>query len=259
MVKKIIIVTVCVFCVQFLLAGDRSAGLMLYLFGLSPVNAVSHLWVWQFVTYMFLHDTGNIFHILFNMLLLYWFGREIETILGPRRFLAFYLMAGAFAGVAFCMVHLFQGLRSPVIGASGAVMAVLVAYAICYPNQLILFFFVFPMKVRTCVLILIGIDLYSGLQGSQNGVANFAHLGGALFGFVYWKGRPFLERSLTRLKEWRASRKKTVDLDEQQDLDRILEKISREGMGSLTKGERSFLLRASERRQRQKVSHEGHA
>jgi membrane associated rhomboid family serine protease len=254
MVKGLIIATIGVFVVQ-LLAGP----VVEFYLGLSPARAVSRLWVWQFVTYLFLHSRDNLFHILFNMLLLYWFGREIEEMLGPRRFLIFYLTAGAFAGVAHCVVQILGGMQVLVIGASGAIMAVMVAYAISFPDRMLLFFFLIPMKVRTCVLLLVGMDLFLSIQGSPGGVANCAHLGGALYGFLYWKGRPWFERAGDACRRWRESRKTTVDLQEEDDLDRILEKISQHGMNSLTKRERSYLLRASERRQRQRVPPEGHS
>jgi len=255
MVKRIMIVSVAVFIVQFLF---QKTGTVESYFALWPFWAVRRLMLWQLLTYIFLHDTRTIFHILFNMITLYFFGPEIERMLGRRRFLFFYLAAGVFAGIAQCLIPGNRGPNNFVVGASGAIYAVLVAYALTFPNRTVIFF-IFPMKVRTLVLLLIGISLYSGLSSSQNGIAHFAHLGGAAFGFVYWKGRPWLDSALNRFSEWRASRRKTVDIDEQHDLDRILEKISQHGMGSLTKGERAFLLRASERRQRQKVSHEGHA
>jgi hypothetical protein len=178
--------------------------------------------------------------------------------LGGRRFLIFYFAAGIFAGIAYCLIHLVRGLDAPVLGASGAIMAVMVAYAISFPERIVIFF-IFPMKMRTLILLLIGLDLFYGVQGSPNGVANFAHLGGALFGFLYWKWRPLWERVGDVYRDWRASRRKTVDVEEEDDLDRILEKISQHGMDSLTKRERSFLLRASERRRREKVPPEGHA
>ena len=255
MVKRIMIVTVAVFIAQFLF---QKTGMVERYFALWPYWAVRHLMLWQFVTYIFLHDTRTIFHILFNMITLYFFGPEIEQMLGRGRFLFFYLAAGVCAGIAQCLIPGNAGSNNFVVGASGAIYAVLVAYALTFPNRTVIFF-IFPMKVRTLVLLLIGVSLYSGLSSSPNGVAHFAHLGGAAFGFAYWKGRPWLESAWSRLSAWRVSRKKTVDIDEEHDLDRILEKISQQGMGSLTKSERAFLLRASERRQRQKVSHEGHA
>ncbi len=255
MVKGIIIATAAAYLVQVFLAK----GVLEYYFALWPSTAVWKLNLWQFFTYLFLHDPRGIFHILFNMLCLYFFGREIEVMLGKWKFLGLYLTAGAVAGVAHCLMGLFMPAGAFMIGASGAVMAVMVIYAICFPNQMILFFFFVPMKIRTCILILIGIDLFYGAQGSPTGVANFAHLGGALFGLLYWKGRPWIDALLGKVKERLASRRRSVDLHEEEDLDRILEKISQHGMDSLTKRERSYLLRASERRRRQKVSHEGHA
>lgn len=255
-IKRLIIANIVVFVVQLLFSQK---GILEYYFGLSPLMIVRHFWLWQLVTYQFLHSVDSPFHIIFNMLCLYWFGREIQLMLGARRFVIFYLVAGVFAGVAYCLMQLLVNVHVLAIGASGAIMAILVAYALTFPNQLIFFFFLFPMKIKNFVLILIGIDLIYAVNGSPNGVANFAHLGGALFGAVYWKGRPFLNYVVERIQDWRESHRRNADIEEEHDLDRILEKISQYGMDSLTRSERSFLLRASQRRKRQKFPQEGHA
>ena len=162
--------------------------------------------VWQLLTYAFLHDPANILHILFNMLFLYWFGREIEIVWGTRRFLAFYLTAAAFAALAFAAVHYFVWpLEEPCIGASGAIMALVMVYALWWPNRTILFMFLFPMRVWTFVLIVIGIEVVSLLQAGDNGVANLAHLAGLLYGYLVVRAAPRLRFSIARFPAGKLS------------------------------------------------------
>jgi membrane associated rhomboid family serine protease len=152
---------------------------------LRPTDVFARGWVWQLLTYAFLHDPRSVLHILFNMLFLYWFGREVEVVWGARRFLLFYLTAAVFAALAFAAVHYFVWpVKYPCVGASGAIMALVMVYALWWPNRTVLFMFLLPMRVRTFVLIVIGIEVVSLLQTSDNGVANLAHLAGLLYGYL---------------------------------------------------------------------------
>ena len=249
-VKGLIIANVCVFVLQFLSGGNRGQS-MEALFGLSPYMFFRKFHVWQIVTYMFLHSRAGIFHIVFNMLFLYWFGPAIELMFGSKRFLRFYLLGGIVAGFAYCLFS--PRLTAPVIGASGAIMALVVVYAIHFPDQQILFFFIIPMKIRHFVFFIIAMDLFYSVQYISNGVANVAHLGGAAFGFAYvkfasvWTGLgDSMRRSMSR-------RVQNTEEDDREKVDAILEKISREGMDKLTRRERQFLLRQSQKyRKRQK-------
>jgi membrane associated rhomboid family serine protease len=149
---------------------------------------------WQFVTHMFMH--GNFQHILFNMFGVWMFGSRLEQIWGPKRFLTFYMLAGLGAAVLHTAVSTYEisamGLSPdiPVLGASGALFGVLAAFAMYWPNtELFLIFFPVPIKAKYFVLIYAGIELFLGVGGFQQGVAHFAHLGGALVGFLivkYW-------------------------------------------------------------------------
>ena len=161
------------------------------LLGLVPVAVVEHLRLWQLVTYMFLH--GGIFHILFNMLALWLFGAELERTWGTRYFLKFYFVTGIGAGfltVVFSLLP-FEFARylyvADIIGASGAIYGLLLAYALYFPDRPIYMYFVFPIPAKIFVLIIGGIALMSSISGVQGGVANATHLGGILVGYLFLK------------------------------------------------------------------------
>lgn len=157
-------------------------------FGLVPGLVLEKLWVWQFVTYIFLH--GAPFHLLLNMLILWYFGAEIEMRLGEWRFLRYFFLCGIGAGLFNFAVNVAfvdpMSLMNPIIGASGAIFGILAAYGIFYGDRYFLVFFLFPMKARYFVLVIAAVELIMGVQGSpQDNVAHFAHLGGMLVGGAY--------------------------------------------------------------------------
>jgi membrane associated rhomboid family serine protease len=137
---------------------------------------------WQLLTYGFLH--GNFNHILFNMFGLWMFGRDLERLMGPRRFLTYYLTCVIGAGLVQLVVAGIQGGLYPTLGASGGVFGLLLAYGMTYPNRTVMLLFPpIPMKAKYFVLIYGLLELYLGVSGRSPGVANFAHLGGMLFAF----------------------------------------------------------------------------
>ena len=147
--------------------------------------------VWQLLTYGFLH--GSLPHIAFNMFALWMFGRELEHSMGPRRFLTYYLVCVVGAGLVQLFIANWQGGFYPTVGASGGVFGILLAYGMAFPNRRVMLLIPpIPMKAKYFV-ILIGIfELYVGFSGRSPGIANFAHVGGMLFGFLllrYWRGR----------------------------------------------------------------------
>jgi membrane associated rhomboid family serine protease len=143
---------------------------------------------WQLLTYGFLH--GNLMHIAFNMFALWMFGRELELMMGPRRFITYFLTCVIGAGFIQLIVAGTQGGLYPTVGASGGVFGILLAYGLAFPNRTIMLLFPpIPMKAKYFVLVFGLLELYLGVSGSAPGVANFAHLGGMLFGFLllqYW-------------------------------------------------------------------------
>lgn len=148
---------------------------------------------WQLVTYGFLHDLGGLSHIFFNMFGLWMFGRDLERMMGPRHFLIYYLTCVVGAGIVQLIVAQAQGSIYPTLGASGGVFGILLAYGMAFPNRTVMLLIPpIPMKAKYFVLIYGLLEFYLGVSGRTPGIANFAHLGGMLFGFVllqYWRRR----------------------------------------------------------------------
>jgi len=144
---------------------------------------------WQLLSYGFLH--GNLNHILFNMFGLWMFGRDLERLWGAKRFLTFFLVCVAGAGLIQLLVAAIQGGLYPTVGASGGLFGLLLAYGLTFPNRtIVMMLFPVPIRAKTAVFLFAGLELFTGFSGVNNGVANFAHLGGMLFGFLmlqYWQ------------------------------------------------------------------------
>jgi len=185
-VKWLLISNTIVFVLTFLLPRELQGHITVVL-ALSAEAAVKNLFVWQLVTYMFLH--GGIWHLLFNMLTLWMFGIQLERDWGTRRFLKYYFYCGIAAGVCVLAINILLSYWGTItLGASGAIFGVLVAFGVMYPNQTVLMNFLFPIKAKYLVMIYVGIELLVTF-GPNTGVSTIAHLGGAAFGFVYLKGR----------------------------------------------------------------------
>ncbi|MBI2186661.1 MAG: rhomboid family intramembrane serine protease [Acidobacteria bacterium] len=179
--------------------------------GLRPADVIGQLYLWQPLTYMFLH--GGIFHILFNMLALWMFGVELERMWGSRYFLKFYFVAGVGAALTTLAVSFVPGLGNEVyyaltIGASGAVYGVLLAYALYFPHRPIYMYFVFPIPAKYFVMILGAISLLASMGGPGGGIAHTTHLGGLVAAYLYLKGGRIhlLSEIKYRYLKWRINR-----------------------------------------------------
>ncbi len=174
--------------------------------GLHPVLVLRYLWIWQLGSYMFLH--GGLFHILFNMLALWMFGTELERIWGTRYFLKFYLVTGIGAGALTVLFSLLpfgfaqQVHYSNVIGASGAIYGLLLAYAIYFPDRPIYMYFVFPIPAKIFVAIMGAIAFLSSL-GDSGGVANATHLGGLIVAYLFLKSGRMHPLSELKYRYWK--------------------------------------------------------
>lgn len=247
----ILAVTIGAYVLELVLVAATD-GEALVVLGLVPSLAVGQGWLWQFFTSPLLHDPFSFYHILFNLLFLYWLGTDVELLYGTRRFLLLYVGGALAAGMVHCAgAYLWGDLGIPVVGASGAIMAVAVLAAIHFPDQTFLLFFALPIKLKWLVLLYIVWDLHSVFRGEPTGVANLAHLGGAAYGGCFW-----LVSTGRWLRGWkivqprRPRRQRAAEQEElPDDVDRILDKISREGIGSLDDRERKILDNAS-RKQR---------
>jgi membrane associated rhomboid family serine protease len=187
-VKNLMIIMGAVFLLQML-----GRGWIEFNFGLVPVLVWRKYFIWQLLTYIFLH--GGFSHILFNLLALWMFGGELENYWGSKRFLFYFLFCGIGAGI--CTVVLTPYGFIPVIGASGAIYGLLLAFGWLFPNRLIYIYFLFPIPAKYFVIIFGLIELVSSIEGTGGGVAHLTHLGGLLFGLIYM-AYPTMRQKLRR-------------------------------------------------------------
>ena len=236
-VLRLLIANVVMFFVQQTVPGATS--LLMFI----PSQVLVH--PWTIVTYMFLH--GGFGHIFFNMLALYFFGPPVEQRIGGNRFITLYLISGI-VGALFSIV-----LGVPVIGASGAVMGVSLAFAKFWPRQQVMIWGVLPIEARWLVMIYAAIDILGFAGYGTRGIANLAHLGGfagALLYLLYLERRQGARRfkatatpkvSDTVLGGWQKVDRNSVHAVNRDEVDRILDKINASGINSLTPQERQFL------------------
>jgi membrane associated rhomboid family serine protease len=202
-VKFLLIVNVGVFIVQTVIGASLEQQMTFY-FGLVPPLVLQNLYLWQLFTYQFLH--GGLFHLLFNMLAVWMFGCDLERRWGSSFFLRYYfvtVIGGGFLNTVFLPSQMV-----PSIGASAGVFGILLAYGLIYPNRIVYFYFLFPIKMKHFVWIIGAIALYSSITAGQSGIAHLAHVGGMVFGYLYLRtGNPldkfkdYLDRRrLNRLK-----------------------------------------------------------
>jgi membrane associated rhomboid family serine protease len=261
-VMTIIIVNIGLWVANLVAAGEIPITAFLALKG----NLFERPWdLWQLVTYGFVHDPTSPMHVFVNMLALFFFGREVEAVLGRERFVRFYLIAIVIAGLAWLAGLRIEGMRATLVGASGGVAAVIAMFIWYFPRQTVLIYGILPVPAWAFGLLY----FFSDLQGAAGGggrVAHVAHIGGALFGLLYaWQGGQlenltrrigaaaggwFRRRPDVRLFRGQDDRDRTDDAEYEKlkaDVDRILEKISRSGESSLTSQERKTLADASRR------------
>ncbi|HEX2959480.1 MAG TPA: rhomboid family intramembrane serine protease [Chitinispirillaceae bacterium] len=250
-VKWLLIITTGIFFFQLL---PVLGTLLRYYFPLIPYETFLKGQLWRLATYMFMHDTVSPLHILFNMLVLWMFGIELENLWGTRRFTAFYIVCGIGSGL-FSIISIFtSALNVPVIGASGAVLGVITAYASYFPKRQILLFFVLPINIRIFVL---GYALYSvyGALVPHGNISHLTHLGGIIVALFYVKLYPYIFKVAREFKEKKIDRQRQQDIRKANDnkrffeelIDPILDKINREGMESLTLKERELLKKAAQK------------
>ncbi len=211
MVKYLIIFTSAVFLLTYLPDQIAHWGYPYYYFSLIPY-AVTHFvplvggvrlpFIWQPVTYLFLH--GGWFHIIFNLFALWMFGSDLERLWGPRQFLFYFFLTGIGAGLFDVLLQ--PNAQLPTVGNSGAVYGLLLAYGIIFPERIILLWMIIPIKAKWFVAIMGLIEFVTSLSGPGTGVAHVAHLGGMLFGFLYLRGGGLPYRWQLRYHEWRRAR-----------------------------------------------------
>lgn len=269
-VRQLLIANVAV----YMLSQIMGMGFWASWFGLNPHDVIFGLRIWQPFTYMFLH--GGFWHIAMNMLILWMFGSDLEGVWGRKEFLRFYIVTGAGAGV-FSLVPYFIGVLSgyrgtipSIIGASGAIYAILLAYAMTYPDRKVLVYMLIPIKVKYLMIIMGFITFVS--IGNGDGISHITHLGGLVVGWFYLKrtGRyrglsipwrqwvrgfnkirfiqddgphqqgPFASKP--QQKGWHRVRSET---ELRKEMDALLDKITRVGYENLSKTEKERLLELS--------------
>ncbi len=226
MVMKLILANAVVFLVQ-----QVARPIMGEFFALRPAAVISDFYLWQPVTYMFLH--GDFMHLFFNMLILFFFGPPLEQMWGGATFLRYYLLCGI-GGAALSMLLAFN---SAVVGASGAIFGLYLAYGVMFPNNYVYLYFLFPVKAKYLVAGLAVFQLLAGLSG-PSGIAYFAHLGGMATGALFFRDHLFRSSAAWRTRrkfnsmtqdKWnkmKQERSERREEDESAVVDSILDKIS---------------------------------
>ena len=186
--RNLLIINVLIWLAQFLLGPDLfGIGNYLPLYYIGSEHFMPH----QFITYMFLHDPYSIGHVFFNMFAVFMFGRTLETVWGPKRFLIYYLATGVGAAALQQIVCFLTGEYAIMVGASGAVFGILVAFGMMFPNsELFIIPFPFPIKAKWFVIGYGALELFLGISNNpSDNIAHFAHLGGLITGFfivLFW-------------------------------------------------------------------------
>lgn len=200
-VKMLIVACVIAFVIQIIdqLAGTAS---LTSIFGLTPWRVWNQFYAWQVGTYMFLHRDP--FHLLINMLGLWMFGSQLEETWGRSRFLRFYLVCGIGAGLLTVMLQ--PSSSAIIIGASGAIYGILLAFGLLFPNQPIWLMGMVPIAAKYFVMIFGAIALLTSLQGSNSGVAHLTHLAGLAVGFLYLRGGRLVPDLKWRYQAWKRER-----------------------------------------------------
>ena len=235
----------------------------------NPANAWRH-W-WTFVSYMFVH--AGLLHLLGNMLMLFVFGTAVESRMGSRTFLIYYLFCGVGAALFALGLSSFMAV-SPFIGASGAVLGVALAFAMYWPDaELVVFPIPVLIRARTLVTILIGLDVFFSFLAQSDGIAHLAHVGGAAFGYLFFRLQGISRRSphppprpverVVMVQSGSAEpdrrtpvtpvrQRRRADADPvAAEVDRVLDKLSEKGIGSLTPAERRFLDEVSKQKKQE--------
>lgn len=279
-IKWLLISNVSIFLLSIFISEFRVISLVFG--GLWPLQSGNFL-PWQLLSYQFIHDANGFTHILFNMLALWMFGSEMERHWGSKRFIFYYILCGIGAGIIHMIVSPLltaNGAYVPTVGASGAIMGVLIGYGFTFPDRPVMMFpFFIPIPAKYFVLIYAGIDLIMGLTNTRSGVAHFAHLGGAATGYILlltgdklysfvqklfskkpkrtFSGRSnvvnanWVEKDSNETSHHIDSNTKSYTVDgeivTQRQIDEILERISRYGYQNITDKERRILTEVSKK------------
>jgi membrane associated rhomboid family serine protease len=259
-VKNLVLANVAVFVVSSIVGPAFS-----HLFGLVPQQVLQERWIWQPVTYMFVH--GGFLHLLFNMFMLWMFGMAVEAAWGTGEFLKYYFICGL--SVALVKVAFWPHSTIPLIGASGAIFGLLVAFAMLYPDSVVYLYFFIPVKAAHMAVLCGAMEFFLMMGQGSGGIDHCAHLTGLGVGYFYIRwwwviklrlktvllglaAAPPVQTSAKRMSG-RPARPRVAPQPKpevsasMEDVDRILDKILAKGLDSLTEGEREVMRRYSDR------------
>ncbi|MEI7811918.1 MAG: rhomboid family intramembrane serine protease [Ignavibacteria bacterium] len=275
-IKNLLIINIAVFLVNNLILGNILLGeipasmLVDHYFALQPLG--HGFFIWQLISYQFMH--ANFSHIFFNMFALWMFGMEIENLWGPKKFILYYLACGVGGGLLHLILSPFITGPAATVGASGAIYGIMVAFGMMFPDRHIYLWFFIPLKAKYLIAFFIVLEFMS--VGSMDFVARLAHIGGALVGFIFilldsrgqfnfkqifsnfrkeppvTGGNQFRRRQFSKTANIEDAEFFELDKYEktnisQEEIDRILDKISKSGYQNLTEREKRILFEASKK------------
>jgi len=243
-IKILISINVLLFILRYI-AMDRYD--LAQIFGLSSGD----VWpmIWQPVTYMFIH--GDFFHVFMNMFVLWMFGSEMESIWGRREFIKYYFITGIGSGIIWLLLNISNS-YSVLIGASGAIYGILLAYGLMFPNRKVLIYFLFPIKVKYFVILLGAVAFISSIGDSGSNISHLTHLSGMVIGFIYLRSNTYLPRllllinsMLAEVKNKREDKKQARRFAAKKHIDKLLDKINDVGYDGLNDKEKKDLYNHS--------------
>ena len=247
-VKQLLIINIVAFLVSVIIPP---LGRLIYgWFQLDPTSPFRALQVWRLVTYQFLHDPHSISHIVFNMLGLYFLGPTLERHWSSKKFLIFYLSCGVAGGLFYLLLVAVGFLPAlSMVGASGAILGMLAACAILFP-QFVVFIFLFPVPIRVAAVAFTAFYLVTLITKGANAGGDAAHLAGMAAGAIYVFSQSWRAKLRLRIQSSRLQKKIATERNLQVELDRILQKVHDSGIHNLTPKEKKILGQATEAEQK---------
>ena len=244
-IKFIISINFLIFILQYLSGMEDE---LFTIFGIVPSKTFGELMLWQPFTYLFFH--GGIWHVLINMFVLWMFGSELEKYWGKKEFLRFFFITGIGSGLITILFSLSS--TNPVVGASGAIYGVLLAYGFMFPNRLVYLYFLIPIKVKYLVILIGAIAFFSSLNPGNSNISHLTHLSGMVIGFIYLRSsinwntiNHFVIHRKDEIKRHYEDKKNEKREALKLQVDAILDKINDVGYDNLSESEREFLFKAS--------------
>lgn len=242
-VKYLLIINVAVFFFQ-----SVSEGQLEYYFA-----AVGYSWqyaiqLWRLITFQFLHGHG--WHLIGNMLGLYFLGTLLERTWGSRKFLIFYLLSGAVGGALFVIASVTGIMTGVLVGASGGVLGLLAACAVLFPQIKVLLFFIFPMQIRTLAIFISIFYFFNVIRMGENAGGNLCHLGGIVTGLVWVLWGPYWSKAGAKQRQFTRQRSSQLQAKHELEVDRILAKVHEKGIHSLSRQEKQILQQATKQQKK---------